>query len=245
MNSTVVTRITAMRRGLSCGLGATAALLITLSGNAWGSDGQASAHAMHDHAMHDSHSAGQPAEHQSAPADDPHAHHRHMMHRKGYSRSVHDYRLPDLDLVGLDGNKTSLAQEVNCGKPVMLNFVFTTCTTICPVLSASFTQVQQEMGPEIEGVRMISITIDPEYDTPERLRAYAKRFEAGPQWQFLTGDLADIVVTQKAFDAYRGSKMNHEPVTFLRVADNEPWVRLNGIASASDIVQEYQQLKTN
>ena len=89
---------------------------------------------------------------------------------------------------------------------------------------------------------MISITIDPEHDTPERLEAYAERFRAGSQWRFLTGDLDQIVAVQKAFDVYRGSKMNHEPITFLRVEEEAPWVRLDGLASAADVVREYQQL---
>jgi len=173
---------------------------------------------------------------------DPHAHHRQMMESKNYRRSLHSYELPDLPMVDMEGKKTSLLSEINIDQPVMLNFIFTTCTTICPVLSATFTQVELQLGDESDQVRMISITIDPEYDTPARLRAYAERYHAGPQWQHLTGNLQDIVAIQRAFDAYRGSKMSHEPLTFLRVSTNAPWVRLNGLASAADVVMEYRQL---
>ena len=173
---------------------------------------------------------------------DPHAHHRQMMKSKTYSRSLHHYQLPDLALVDMEGEKTSLLNEVNRGQPVMLNFIFTTCTTICPVLSATFSQVEQQLGDERDQVRMVSITIDPEYDTPARLQAYAARYDAGPQWQFLTGKLEDIVAIQKAFEAYRGTKMNHEPLTFLRATAQSPWVRLNGLASAADVVKEYRQM---
>jgi protein SCO1/2 len=176
---------------------------------------------------------------------DPHAQHRHMMGKGGYARSEHRYELPDLALVGMDGKPTTLLREVDIDQPVMLNFIFTTCTTICPVLSATFAQVQRELGPKAAEMRMVSITIDPEYDTPEQLRAYAQRFDAGDQWGFFTGELADIVAIQRAFDAFRGSKMNHEPLTFLRAAPGEPWVRINGIASGSDIVAEYQNLAAN
>ncbi len=174
--------------------------------------------------------------------DDPHAHHRHMMMKKSYTRSEQEYKLPDLALVAMDGERTTLLQEIESDQPVMVNFIFTTCTTICPVLSATFTSVQKKLGEDRDRVRMISISIDPEYDTPERLRDYAERFDAGPQWQFLTGELQQVIATQKAFDAYRGSKMNHEPTTFLRASSAAPWVRLDGIASASDIVREYQHL---
>lgn len=86
--------------------------------------------------------------------------------------------------------------------------------------------MQREPGPEAKDVRMISVSIDPEQDTPEQLKKHASRFKAEAGWEFLTGDLADIVATQKAFDAYWGDKMNHEPLTFLRHTADNPWVRL-------------------
>jgi protein SCO1/2 len=145
-------------------------------------------------------------------------------------------------LVDKDNNKIAIDEALATEEPVMLNFIFTTCTTICPVLSATFTQVQRELGDEAGQLRMISISIDPEYDTPERLRDYAVRFKAGPQWAFYTGTNDDIVTVQKAFDAYRGSKANHEPLTFLHVPGDPQWVRINGLASAGDVVREYRRL---
>ncbi|MGB5584005.1 MAG: SCO family protein [Gammaproteobacteria bacterium] len=207
-------------------------------------------------AMNHDHAVEHPAEHTRFAAEqtaddslanmlgeaDPHAHHRHMMESKTYSRSVHDYQLPDLELVNMAAEKTSLLDELNPGKPVMVNFIFTTCTTICPVMSATFAQVQSELGADSDALRMISFSIDPEQDTPERLREYAGRFNAGPQWQFLTGSLADSVAVQKAFDVYRGNKMNHEPTTLMKAADSDSWVRIDGLAKAADIVAEYHRL---
>ena len=88
---------------------------------------------------------------------------------------------------------------------------------------------------------MISITIDPEQDTPERLKEYAGRFKAGSGWQFLTGSIDDIITTQKAFDAYKGDKMNHVTLSFIRSAADGPWVRLEGFTSAAEVVSEYRQ----
>ena len=173
---------------------------------------------------------------------DPHAHHRHMMESKTYSRSEHDYQLPDVELVNMAAENTSLLDEVNSGKPVMVNFIFTTCTTICPLMSATFSQVQSELGAESDALRMISFSIDPDQDTPERLREYAGRFKAGPQWQFLTGSLENSVAVQKAFEVYRGNKMNHEPTTLMKAADSDTWVRIDGLARAADIVAEYHGL---
>ena len=203
----------------------------------------------HDHAVehpteHTRHASEQTADDsmESTGEDDPHAHHRHMMESKTYRRSVHDYQLPDLELVNMAAEKISLLDEFNSGKPVMVNFIFTTCTTICPVMSATFAQVQSELGAESDALRMISFSIDPEQDPPERLREDAGRFNAGPQWQFITGSLADSVAVQKAFDVYRGNKMNHEPTTLMKAADSDSWVRIDGLAKAADIVAEYHSL---
>lgn len=172
---------------------------------------------------------------------DPHAHHKHMMEQSGYKSSAHSYTLPEIVLIDMDNNKVSLSETLGEG-PVILDFIFTTCTTICPVLSATFSQVQRKLGSEAKNIRMVSITIDPEQDTPERLKEYADKFKAGSGWQFLTGSIDDIITTQKAFDAYRGDKMNHIPLTFLRSTPDGPWVRLEGFASAADVVAEYQHL---
>ena len=170
---------------------------------------------------------------------------REAASRKGYVRTEHEFEIPEIPLITMNGEKTTLEEQLETDKPVMLNFIFTTCTTICPVLSASFYQLQNQLGEESRDIRMISISIDPEFDTPERLKTYAERFNAGPQWQFLTGTSNDVVAAERAFGAFRGAKMNHEPLTFIRARESEPWVRINGIASAEDIIKEYRNLLAN
>ncbi len=173
---------------------------------------------------------------------DAHAHHKAMMKDKGYRLKRAEYPLPDVQLVSHKGDKLRLPELLGTDKPVMLNFIFTTCTTICPVLSAGFHQVQEILGEESDGVSMISISIDPDYDTPEQLMKYAKRFKAGNQWQFFTGSYNDVVAVEKAFDIFRGSKMNHEPITLIRAHNDNSWARIDGLASAEDIVKEYRKL---
>jgi protein SCO1/2 len=87
---------------------------------------------------------------------------------------------------------------------------------------------------------MVSISIDPEHDTPEALSAYAGRFGAGPQWEFLTGSLDDSIAVQRAFDADRGDKMNHAPMTLFRATPESQWVRYEGFATAADLAKEYR-----
>lgn len=160
----------------------------------------------------------------------------------GYARSERSYEIPDVTLVDDGARPVRLRETLAAGGPVMVNFIFTTCNAICPVMSRIFARVPQELGAEAARVRLISITIDPEQDTPGRLKAYAERFGAGPTWRFLTGSVADIVAVQRAFDVYRGDKMNHEPLTLLRRAPGRPWVRLEGFASPTQLAREYERI---
>lgn len=150
--------------------------------------------------------------------------------------------IPDLTFVRMDGTAVSLRDELATDKPVMLNFIFTTCTTICPVMSATFEQVQRNLGPEQKNVRMVSISIDPDHDTPARLREYARSHDAGSEWHFLTGTPSTVEAAQKAFGAYRGNKFNHAPVTFMRGAQDTHWLRVAGLKSARDLEAELHRL---
>ena len=171
-----------------------------------------------------------------------HVHEQQTQERQSFTRTVASYEPPDVTLVDMNGASISLASALKYDGPVLLQFIFTTCPTVCPVMSGTFSAAQERLGADLARVRMISISIDPEQDTPERLREYARRFKAGRQWLFLTGDLDQIVAVQKSFDAYRGNKMRHEPLTFLRAAHGNTWVRLDGLMSAAQLVAEYRRL---
>ncbi len=177
-----------------------------------------------------------------------HDHHHHAMPdaQDGYVRTQATYTVPDVKLVNADGTEVPLRSELaEQDKPVILNFIFTTCGAICPVMSATFSQLQAALSQERDAVHMVSISIDPEQDTPAALKAYADKYGAGPQWQMLTGSLDDSIAVQRAFDVYRGDKMNHQPATFLRAGRGQPWVRLDGFASADDILREVHKLTLN
>lgn len=167
---------------------------------------------------------------------DPHAHHRHMMAHKGnFQRKAVTIDVPDVPVVASDGSRATLGAVLKSDAPVMVSFIFTTCTTICPVLTATFSEAQRQLGDAHQAVRMVSITIDPEQDTPARLAEYRDRFKAQPGWQFYTGQRDDIVSVQRAFDIYRGDKMNHPPVAFLEVGGK--WTRFEGFPSGKALAE--------
>jgi len=170
---------------------------------------------------------------------DPHAHH-HMM--RDMRTSTVNYTLPSVTLVRDDGQSVSLKSELDDGRPVVLTFIYTTCTSICPVISQTLSQLQAALGPDRDKVHLVSISIDPEHDTPPRLKEYAAKFGAGPEWQHYTGAVAASIATQKAFNVYHEDKMNHSPVVLLRAAPGRPWLRIDGFATADELLHAYHHL---
>jgi protein SCO1/2 len=170
-------------------------------------------------------------------AEDSHAHHHHGQELAGI-RSVVDYKIPEVKLVRDDGKPVLLASEINDGRPIVLTFIFTTCTSICPLSSQILSQLQTKLGLDRDRVHLMSVSIDPEEDTPSRLQAYAKKFNAGPAWQHYTGTVAASAAVQRAFDVYRGDKMSHTPVTLLRPAPGKAWVRIDGFTTADNLLAE-------
>jgi len=172
---------------------------------------------------------------------DPHAAHRQMMSAQAGSavlRTTVKYPVPHVSLVRADGASVFLDQELNDGRPVVVNFIFTTCATICPLTSKVFSMLQAKLGEDRSKVHLVSISIDPEQDTPARLRDYAARFAAGPGWQHYTGTLQASIEAQKSFGVYQGDKASHQPVTLVRAAGSDHWVRLDGFATADDMLGE-------
>src|SRR5918992_1390335 len=91
-------------------------------------------------------------------------------------------KIPDARVVDQNGKQLNFYTDLIKGKSVAINFVFTTCTAICPSLAATFRRVQQEASTRGLDVQLISISVDPIVDTPERLQAFAKKFKAERGW---------------------------------------------------------------
>jgi protein SCO1/2 len=171
---------------------------------------------------------------------DQDAYRRHHIDANALTRTTVEVAVPDVELVREDGRKVHLVAEMDDGRPVLMSFVYTTCTAICPVIAQTMTELQTRLGTEREQLHMVLVSIDPEQDTPARLRDFARKFDAGPQWHFYTGATEASIAVQRSFSVYRGDKMNHTSVFFLRAAPGRPWVRLDGFASPSELLAEYR-----
>jgi cytochrome oxidase Cu insertion factor (SCO1/SenC/PrrC family) len=110
---------------------------------------------------------------------------------------------PNVELISHDGKKLRFFDDVIKDKVVMLNFIYTSCIDSCPLETARLRQVQKLLGDRVgKDVFLYSITIDPDHDTPEVLADYAKKFQAGPGWEFLWGTEPDVTQIRKKFGIY-------------------------------------------
>jgi len=162
--------------------------------------------------------------------------------RSPFRRSQHQYTLPDVMLRDQAGRPFAASELQGASGPLVVNFIFTTCTTICPVMTATFAQMRRELGAEADRIRFVSITIDPEHDTPSALAEYAERFGAPPGWSFLTGSPADVERVLRALDAWVVSKTSHRAITLLRRSGDTGWVRLEGLGSGAALADEARLL---
>ncbi len=92
---------------------------------------------------------------------------------------------PEFTLIDQEGRPFSLSGQR--GRAVLLTFLFTSCTDLCPLVTTQMAAVARRLGPNAP-LRLVVITTDPEVDGVEVLRAYGRRFGADPErWSFLTG----------------------------------------------------------
>ena len=153
------------------------------------------------------------------------------------------YAIPPVNFISNTGQHVKIDELLSSPRPVLLQFIYSTCTTICPVLSATFSQAQDELSKINENFLLISVSIDPEHDNVQKISDYAKRHNAGNNWIFLTGDNGETRKLLKAFDVlYPGyNKMNHQSTMFLRVHPDAPWRRIDGFLSIDKLMAEFTE----
>jgi protein SCO1/2 len=177
--------------------------------------------------------------------EDPHAKHRAMMKQKSEpaAESV-DIDLRDHLLVNQDGQELMFVSDVVGDNIVVMDFVYTTCTTICPVLSALFTQVQSKLGNTVgDDVMLVSMSVDPVRDTPQRLKAYSAKHHAGEGWLWLTGPKGDVEDVLTGLGAYTSNFEDHPTMVLIGDGRTGEWKRLFGFPNPDRIVQIVSDLR--
>lgn len=162
-----------------------------------------------------------------------HEHHEHKAVPEAAQDSMAaSLRIPDVPVVDQDGRRLSFPDLVR-GKAVAIDFIYTRCDTTCPTLSATLREVQDRLGARLSrDVALISVSVDPENDTPERLRDYAATFGAGPGWRFVTGAKRDVDALLRAFGVPAGRPEDHPALVLVGDGRTGRFTRVQGLGFA-------------
>jgi cytochrome oxidase Cu insertion factor (SCO1/SenC/PrrC family) len=199
--------------------------------------------------------AGAPATAQN-PAPGPEGHAGHGMHHHAAPEAaepaqpalpapqrIERLQIPDVTLVDQDGRPVRLYRDLIQGKVVAVNFVFTSCTAVCPPMGAIFGQVRKQLGDRAgRDVHLISVSVDPATDTPARMKEWGARFGAGPGWTLVTGPGADIARVLKAFGVYTANLNDHSPQVIVGNDARGEWTRAYGLAPPTTMLALLDQV---
>jgi protein SCO1/2 len=173
-----------------------------------------------------------------APAPPPAPHDHSHMAKTSENASPAEKYFTDVELINQDGKRVHLYSDVLKGKTVVVNAFFTSCTSVCPPMNRNMEKIQEALGDRVgRDVFLVSITVDPEVDTPVRLKEYAKKFHAGAGWVFLTGKKENLDWALYKLGQYVERKDDH---TTIFIIGNEPtglWKKAFGMANVTELVQ--------
>lgn len=157
-------------------------------------------------------------------------------------RSAKNYE-PTVRLLTHDGQAVRFYDDLIKGRVALINTMFTSCQAICPPITANLAKVQRGLQPYLgKQVVMVSISVDPETDTPAVLKRYAGRFGVGPGWIFLTGKRADIDAVLAKIGDGDPDKNRHSGMLLLGDDAARSWRKLPAMADADQIVAAVEKL---
>jgi protein SCO1/2 len=175
--------------------------------------------------------------------DDPHAHHRHQMQQQAKTASEAKVSIPNVQLLTQHDTQVDLKKDVIGDDIAVVSFAYTTCTTICPVVTAIFSQVQDRLGDKLgKQVKLVTITVDPNRDTPARLLKYSKKHGAKDGWTWLTGKKDNVIKALNAFGAYTVNFEDHPAMILIGDGKSNTWYRYYGFSAPADIENKVNEL---
>ena len=149
----------------------------------------------------------------------------------------------DVVLVNQNGERMRFYSDLLKDKVVIINAFFATCTGSCPPMSHNLARVQDALADRMgKDVVILSITVDPAMDTPERLKEYAAKMGAKPGWYFLTGEQANVELAQRKLGQYVTDKQDHKAILLVGNVRTGLWKKAFALAPSDEIVELVQSV---
>ena len=142
----------------------------------------------------------------------------------------------NLTLTDQDGQRVDLYNDLMKDKVVVMNTFFASCTGSCPVMAKTFQHVQEQLGDRVgRDVFLVSITVDPQNDTPAALKKYAEQWKAKPGWRFLTGSKQEVDRALQKIGQYVDDRESHMNVILVGNDRTGLWKKLFALAKPAEI----------
>ena len=171
-----------------------------------------------------------------------HAEHQHHLDRTAEIDRARQY-FTDVVLVNQDGEDMRLYSDLLHGKTVVISPFFTTCTGVCPVLSGKVAAIGRRLADRLgKDLHLISISVDPETDTPARLKAYAERFEARPGWYFLAGKKENVDWALHKLGQYVEDREAHTNVMIIGNEATGRWRKAFGLSPPEELIRIVEEV---
>jgi protein SCO1/2 len=144
----------------------------------------------------------------------------------------------DVELINQDGQKMRFYSDVLKDKVVVINTFFTTCTSVCPPMNRNLERIQETLGDRLgKDAWLVSISVDPERDTPPRLKDYGQRFHARPGWIFLTGKKENVDWALYKLGQYVETKDDHTTIIIIGNEKTGLWKKAFGLAKPEELMK--------
>lgn len=144
----------------------------------------------------------------------------------------------DVILVNQDGEKMRFYSDLLKGKTVIINSFFATCQGSCLPITRNLEKVQEALGDRLgKDARIISISVDPEVDTPAELKAFGRKFHARAGWYFLTGSKENVEFVLKKIGQFVSDKQDHYNIVIIGNDRTNLWKKAFGLAKSEALIE--------
>ncbi len=152
-------------------------------------------------------------------------------------------QIPDVEVRDQNGRKLNLYSDLIKDRVVVVNFFFTTCTYVCPPQGRALAKLQERLGDRLgKEIFFISISKDPETDTVEKLKRWARAFGVGPGWTLVTGEKGVIEKVLWDLIGDLPGQGQHYPIVFIGNDQTGQWKSASGLSAPEKTIELIDQI---
>lgn len=150
--------------------------------------------------------------------------------------------VPDIEVVDQNGKHLRFDSDILKGRIAVINTFFTNCTAICPITQETFSRLSKSLGDRLgREVVLVSISIDPENDTPQHMKHWGEKFHVGPGWTLASGTKPDIEQLLKSIGLFAPGAKRHQTAVLIG-NPSTGWIRESGFASQEKLKNMIEEM---